>query len=80
MSIVCSDCTSYIYIGYHALDSKSKSFRPTHLRRAIFGPSQMSRPELIQGLVQGRPWYVHRVMHRCIMVKVGGKRKTQKVC
>ena len=24
--------------------------------------------------------YVHWVMHKCIMVKVGGKRNTRKVC
>ena len=24
--------------------------------------------------------YVHWVMHKCIMVKVGGKRNTHKVC
>jgi len=24
--------------------------------------------------------YVHCVMHKCIMVKVGGKRNTRKVC
>ena len=29
---------------------------------------------------QGRPVYVHWVMHKCIMFKVGGKRNTRKVC
>src|SRR6218665_1282075 len=35
----------------------------------------------IESTAQGRGvQYVHWVMHKCIMVKVGGKRNTRKVC
>ena len=38
-------------------------------------------PSLWNGLPLGRGvQYVHWVMHKCIMVKVGGKRNTRKVC
>ena len=35
--------------------------------------------ELVMVLIR-RVQYVHWLMHKCIMVKVGGKRNTRKVC
>src|SRR6218665_1366030 len=44
-------------------------------RHEGFCSRSKDRPYLCRGVL-----YVHWVMHKCIIVKVGGKRYTQKVC
>jgi len=40
---------------------------------------KQSTQYIIEAITRGVQ-YVHCVMHKCIMVKVGGKRNTRKVC
>ena len=56
--------------------------RPTHFSRNLSGQILNDRCPLNRQfrVINRGVQYEHCVMHKCIMVKVGGKRKTRKVC
>ena len=60
-----------------AQTTKLLVFRPTHIVRYY---NQYYTGQGAEIPDSGDIQYVHCVMHKCIMVKLGEKRKTQKVC